>query len=74
MSSIVRPGTTRNWILDADEGVFDNIDHNFQKKIIVNFPAHNWIQALLKSDAMQDYQIIKTTTDTPQGRLIGNYF
>ncbi|KJV74481.1 reverse transcriptase [Orientia tsutsugamushi] len=34
MSSIVRPGTTRNWILDADEGAFDNIDHNFLLKII----------------------------------------
>nr|WP_064592042.1 reverse transcriptase/maturase family protein [Orientia tsutsugamushi] len=71
ISSIVRPGTTRNWILDADiKGAFDNIDHNFLLKIIGNFPARNWIQAWLKSGVMQDYQIIKTTAGTPQGGLI----
>ncbi|KJV55675.1 reverse transcriptase family protein, partial [Orientia tsutsugamushi str. Karp] len=71
ISSIVRPGTTRNWILDADiKGAFDNIDHNFLLKIIGNFPARNWIQAWLKSGVMQDYQIIKTTAGTPQCGLI----
>ncbi|WP_269189531.1 reverse transcriptase domain-containing protein, partial [Orientia tsutsugamushi] len=63
IAGIVRPGTNRNWILDADiKGAFDNIDHNFLLKIIGNFPARNWIQAWLKSGVMQDYQIIKTTT------------
>lgn len=71
ISSIVRPGTTRNWILDADiKGAFDNIDHNFLLKIIGNFPARNWIKAWLKSGVMEEYQFTKTTVGTPQGGVI----
>jgi RNA-directed DNA polymerase len=68
---IVRPNTSRKWVLDADiEGAFDNVDHNYLLEIIGNFPGRKWIEAWLKSGVLEKGRINSTTTGTPQGGIV----
>ena len=68
---IANPSNTRKWVLDADiKGAFDNIDHDYLKRIIGNFPGRRWISAWLKSGVMEKCQVKPTIAGTPQGGII----
>jgi RNA-directed DNA polymerase len=70
---IVKPGTTRGWILKVDiKGAFDHISHEFLLKAIGNFPARDWVKAWLKAGVMEQgqKQPQPTTAGTPQGGVI----
>lgn len=68
---LLRGGTTRPWIVDADiQGAFDNIDHDYLLKAIGPVPGRELIRQWLKAGFVEDGNWQPTEAGTPQGGVI----
>ncbi len=63
--------TTKVWVFEGDfKGCFDNLNHNFIKSQIRQFPASKTISRWLEAGYIDDGVFNETVSGTPQGGII----
>ena len=63
--------STRKWIFEGDfKGCFDNLNHEYIMKCLIDFPAKDAIQKWLKAGFLDNNSFHDTDSGTPQGGIV----
>ena len=63
--------STRKWIFEGDfKGCFDNLNHEYIMKCLIDFPAKDAIQKWLKAGFIDNNSFHDTDSGTPQGGIV----
>lgn len=63
--------STRKWIFEGDfKGCFDNLNHEYIMKCLIDFPAKDAIQKWLKAGFIDNNSFYDTDSGTPQGGIV----
>ena len=63
--------STRKWIFEGDfKGCFDNLNHEYIMKCLIEFPAKESIEKWLKAGFIDNNSFYDTNAGTPQGGIV----
>lgn len=63
--------STRKWIFEGDfKGCFDNLNHEYIMKCLIEFPAKESIEKWLKAGFIDNNSFFDTNSGTPQGGIV----
>lgn len=63
--------STRKWIFEGDfKGCFDNLNHEYIMKCLIEFPAKDAVDKWLKAGFIDNNSFYDTNSGTPQGGIV----
>jgi RNA-directed DNA polymerase len=69
--NLALPKNRKKWVVDADvKGAFDNINQDFLRTALGDFPGREFVRQWLKAGVMEDGAFHATERGTPQGGVI----